>query len=112
MVVESVWVLFFGVFAAETVKNVAKGSANLLQENLHSLLKPEFTALNLSIDDTPEGAQKKLEDHPEIKELIRHKLESDADLLGQLTAALRKSDGRTINTKTYIENAGNIIINQ
>jgi hypothetical protein len=109
---ESYWMLFFGVFAAETIKNIAKGSANLLQENLHSILKPEFTALNLSIEDSPEAIQKKFEARPEIKEAVRHKLEADPDLLNQLVTVLKKNDGRTINTKTYIENAGNITINQ
>lgn len=106
------WILFFGVFASETIKNMAKGSTNVLQENLHSLLKPEFTALNLNVDDSPETVQKKFNNHPEIQEIIKNKLESQPDLLEQLNSALKKSDGRTINTKTYIENAGDVTINQ
>lgn len=31
---ETFWALFFGVFVAETVKNVAKGSANVLYVGL------------------------------------------------------------------------------
>jgi hypothetical protein len=109
---ENLWLLFFGIFLAETVKNIAKGSANSLQQNIGSFLQQEFIALNLNSDETSEEIQRKLDAEPEIKEQIRRKIEENPNLLNQLTEALRKQEGRLINTKTYIENAGDITINQ
>ena len=87
---EAFWGLFLGVFFAETVKNIAKGSANMLQERVSSVLQPEFVALNLNADDTSEQIQRKLEEKPQIKEIIRQKIQAQPDLLDHLIELFKK----------------------
>lgn len=105
-------IVFLGVFLSETVKNVAKGSANSLHERVSDYLKPEFISLNLNAEDSTEEIQRKLEAKPEIKQTILEKLEAKPDLFNEITEFLKKNQGRYIKTKTYIENAGDITINQ
>lgn len=105
-------ILFLGVFLSETVKNLAKGSANSLHERVGEYLQPEFISLNLNAEDSAEEIHKKLAAKPEIKQTIFEKLDAKPDLLNEITEFMKKNQGRYINTKTYIENAGDITINQ
>ncbi|MCU0240475.1 MAG: hypothetical protein MUC29_13630 [Pyrinomonadaceae bacterium] len=109
---EKDWLLFFGVFFSETIKNIAKGTANTLQNNVGSFLKTEIISLNLNTDDTNEEIQKKIESMPEVKAEIQKKLETNSDLLNELKLTLNKEKARIINTKTYIEYVSNLTINQ
>jgi hypothetical protein len=109
---EKDWFLFFGVFFSETIKNIAKGTANTLQNNVGSFLKTEIIALDIYKDDTDEEIQKKIESMPEVRTEIQKKLEAKPDLLNELKLTLNNEKARIINTKTYIEYVSNLTINQ
>jgi hypothetical protein len=83
------WALFFGVFFAESIKNVAKGTANSLQENINSYLQSEILTLNLLADDSDEEFQRKLEAAPKAKENIISKLETNSELCDELETELQ-----------------------
>ena len=82
---DPILILFLGVFLSETVKNLAKGSANSLHERAGKYLEPEFISLNLNAEDSTEEIQRKLEAKPEIKQTILEKLEAKPDLLKEIT---------------------------
>ena len=109
---ENLWVTFFAIFAAETVKNLAKGAATPLQQKLHLILADEFVALNLQLEDAPENVEERLVELPELVQRVQHKLDSHPDLLREFNLLQEKRFGRNIQTKTYIENAGDIKISQ
>ncbi len=91
--------LLLGTFLAETVKNVAKGSANRLGSNGKSWFYPEFTSLGLSESATPEEIIKQLEAKPEMIEVIQQKVESSPAYVKELFEI----------TKTRImSNSGNV----
>lgn len=104
--------IFIGTFFAETTKNVAKGTANLMQESFKSRFDREFISLGLSIDDTPEELQKKLQAKPEILEAVQQKLESNPDLIKELLEIIRQQTGKeTIETNINAKNIGQVINN-
>lgn len=104
--------LLIGAFFAETVKNVAKGSANMLQESVKSRFDREFTQLGLSIDDTPEQFQKKLQEKPEILEAVQQKLEANPDIIEELLEIIREQTKKeTIGTAIKAKNIGQVINN-
>jgi len=112
---ETFFALLIGVFFSETTKNVAKGSANLLQESWKDRLDKQFISLGLDFDDTPAEFQKKLEAKPEILEQVNQTLEANPDIVKELLKIIKEQSAnnpnRTIHAKNYIENAGDITIN-
>ena len=106
------WGVFFGTFLSETVKNLAKGSANILQEKVGEFLKPELNALNLSAEDSPKEIQRKLEEKVEIKEQIVQKIESHTELFKQLKEAINKLQVRKIKAENYFEHVNEVNIDQ
>ena len=104
-----------GVFLAETVKNVAKGSANLIYNNFNLLFYSEITALDLNDSTSPEQITKQLEAKPEVLETVQQKLNAHPKLAEEMIKTVREqlgNDLRTINANTYIEKGENITINQ
>ena len=91
--------LVLGTFLAETVKNVAKGSANWIASNGNSLFQPEIISLGLSESATPKEIYAKLQAKPEMIQVIEQKIEKSPDDVKALFEA----------TKTQITNSiGNV----
>ena len=106
------WALFLGAFMAETVKNVAKGSANWIGSNGKSLFYNEFIELGLGESATPEEITKQLKAKPEIIEVIEQKIESSPDyvkeLFEEIKAQTKNNSGNINNIKAEkIENVLN-----
>ena len=74
-----------------------------LADKFLDIFKPEFQTLGLNETSTTEEVIKQLEARPEVKEVIRQKIETNQNLVTQLTEALSQQEGRTITCKTYIE---------
>lgn len=105
-------ILLLGVFLSETVKNVAKGSANWIGSNGKSLFYDEFTALGLSESATPEEIIKQLEAKPQMIEVIEQKVESSPDYVKELfeviKAQIKNNSGNVNNVNAEnIENVFN-----
>lgn len=77
-----------------------------------NLFNEEIITLGLKETATSAEIAEQLEAKPVVKEEIRQKIEANQDLLQLLAEALSKKEGRTIHTKTYIENAKDFVINQ
>lgn len=88
--------------AEKTVETLFDSRKDLADKFL-DVFKPEFQTLGLNENSTTDEVAKQLEAKPEIKEAIRQKIETNQDLVNQLTEALSKQEGRTITCKTYIE---------
>jgi hypothetical protein len=88
--------------AEKTVETLFDSRKDLADKFL-DVFKPEFQTLGLSETSTSEEITKQLDAKPKVKEAIRQKVESNQDLITQLTEALSKQEGRTITCKTYIE---------
>lgn len=82
-----------------------------LAEKFRGLFENEIITLGLN-EPSSEKAIELLSAKPEIIEEVREIVLANQDLLKQVAEALSKQEGRTINTKTYIENAENFTINQ
>lgn len=109
-----------GVFFAETVKNVAKGSANLIYNNFNLLFHSEITTLGLNDSTDAEEITKQLEAKPEILELVRQKLNAFPQLAEEMSKTIETSKvtaGRDIissNVSSHNQSGGqtaNIINN-
>jgi len=104
-----------GVFLAETVKNVAKGSANILYNNFNLLFYSEITTLGLNDSTNAEEITKHLEAKPEVLETVRQKLNAHPNLVEEMSKTIKEQTGkdlREITSNTYIEKGENITINQ
>ena len=66
---------FLAVFLTETIKNVAKGSANWLKDNGEFLFYSEITQLGLSQSATVEETALQLEAKPEMVKVIQNKVD-------------------------------------
>ena len=101
-----------GKKVAEKAVEALFDSRKDLAENFRGLFHQEIITLGLNDSATTEEVVKQLEAKPEVKAEIEKKIADNQDLLDKLAEALSKQEGRVIHTKTYIENAGNITINQ
>ena len=81
-----------GVFFAETVKNVAKGSANLIYNNFNLLFYSEITALGLNEAINAEQITEQLRAKPEILETVRQKLNAHPRLAEEMTKTVSSSN--------------------
>ena len=75
-----------------------------LADKFGNLFHAEFQTLGLSETATAAEISQQLAARPEVKEAIREKVAANQELMGKLTEALSKQEGRTITCKTYIEN--------
>lgn len=104
--------LLIGTFLSESTKNLAKGSANLMQESVKSRFDREFITLGLSLEDTPAEIQKKLEAKPEILEAVQQKLEANPDLIKELLEIIKQQTGKqTGGSNVNAKNVGQVINN-
>lgn len=98
--------------ATETIK-LALEKRGDIKDAFVELFKPnEITTLGLNEQQTPENIKKLQQENPEITKEVQKKIEENRELLEELANFLSKQEGRTINTKTYIENASDFTINQ
>jgi hypothetical protein len=101
-----------GEKVAERTVETLFDSRQDIAERFKGLFKNELISLDLGNTISSDEIKQKLEANPQIMEEI-HKLVLDhQDLLNKVAEALSKQEGRTINTKTYIENAKDFVINQ
>ena len=105
--------LVLGTFLAETVKNVAKGSANWIAENGNSLFQTEIISLGLSESATPEEIAEKLKAKPEMIKVIEQKIEEKPDFVKASFEATKTQITNSIGNVNNI-NAKNIenVLNQ
>lgn len=103
--------LVLGVFLAETVKNIAKGSANWLKDNGKSLFYEEFIQLDLGEFASPEQITKQLEAKPEVIETLQKKIEASPDYVKQLFEEIKQKFEQKLEGKNVInaENIGTVI---
>jgi hypothetical protein len=80
-----------GVFLAETVKNVAKGSANVLYNNFNLLFYSEITTLGLNDSTDAEEITKRLEAKPEVLEIVQQKLNAHPQLAEEMSKTIEAS---------------------
>lgn len=98
--------------AEKTVETLFE-SHEKLADTFSRLFHQEIITLGLNDSATTEEVVKQLEAKPEVKAEIEKKIADNQDLLDKLAEALSKQEGgRVIHTKTYIENAGDVTINQ
>lgn len=90
-----------GVFLAETAKNVAKGSANLVYNNFNSIFHSEIIALDLNDSIDAEEITRRLEAKPEVLETVRLKLTAHPEFAEEMSKIVNNS--RHISANTYIE---------
>ena len=101
-----------GEKVAEKTVEALFDSRQDIAEKFRGLFETEIISLGLSESAASEDIIKQLEEQPAVKEKIHQKIEANQDLLELLAEALSKKEGRTIHTKTYIENAKDFVINQ
>lgn len=104
-----------GVFLAETVKNVAKGSANLLYKNFDLLFYSEITELGLNNTSESDFVAKQLEANPKILETVRQKLSAYPELAEEMEKLVQKNNElsqRNITSQIYNEKVEISSINQ
>ncbi len=87
-----------GVFLAETVKNIAKGSANIVYENFHLFFDNEITALSLSDSINAGEITKRLELQPQILEKVQRKLMSHPTLAEEISKVIKEETGQSFTT--------------
>jgi hypothetical protein len=102
---------FCAVFLTETIKNVAKGSANWLKDNGESLFYEEFTQLGLNQSATTEELAKQLEAKPEVIEAIQTKVAASPDFVKELFETVKEQTQKQFDAKNVInaKNVGTII---
>ena len=97
-----------GEKVAEKTVETLFDSRKDLADKFFGLFKPEFQTLGLSESSTTEEITEQLEAKPEVKEIIRQKVEANQGLLNETVSALQLIDsGITINAK----NIGQVINN-
>ncbi len=103
-----------GVFLAETVKNVAKGSANALYSNFNLLFYSEITTLGLSEATGVDEIANQLEAKPEMLESIQLKLLAFPKLAEEMSNTIKKNTRKLnkIQANNYIEKVDNFTVNQ
>lgn len=103
--------LLLGVFLSETVKNVAKGSANWIGSNGESLFYSEITSLGLSESATPEEITKQLQAKPEIVRVIEQKVEASPDYVRELLEIVKEqiNNDSGVIMNTFAKNIGTVI---
>lgn len=75
------------------------------------LFGDEIITLGLNEPST-EKAMELLDAKPELKEVVRRKVENNRDLLETLAEALTKQEGRTITATNYFEKVETVNIDQ
>lgn len=103
--------LLLGTFLAETVKIVAKGTANWVAANGESLFYSEITALGLAETAEPADIAKQLDANPAMMTMIERKIDASPDFVKELFENLKKelennSAGRNI---VQAKNIGTVI---
>jgi|ERR1044072_635899 hypothetical protein len=102
-----------GEKVAEKTVEALFDSRKDLADKFTGLFHQEIITLGLNDSTTAEEVTQKLAAKPGVKVKIDKKVSDNIDLLNKLAEALSKHEGgRVIHTKTYIENAGDVIINQ
>lgn len=103
-----------GVFLAETVKNVAKGSANTLYNNSNLLFYSEIMTLGLNDSLNAEEITRQLEAKPEVLETVRQKLNDHPKLAEEMAKIVNEQSGNTrqVTANNYVENTESLTINQ
>lgn len=102
---------FCAVFLTETIKNIAKGSANWLKDNGKSLFHEEFTELGLGEFATSEQITKQLESKPQVIEAIQNKVDASPDFVKELFEAVKLQTQKDFEAKNIVnaKNVGTII---
>lgn len=72
--------LIIGAFLAETIKNLAKGSAAFISNNAYKIFEPEIISLGLNESSEVEKIIELIEANPEMLESIRRKFNNHPQL--------------------------------
>ncbi len=102
---------FLAVFLTETIKNVAKGSANWLKDNGEFLFYNEITQLSLDEYATVEEIALQLEAKPEMVKVIQNKVDESPDFVKELFETVKEQTQKQFDAKNVVnaKNVGTII---
>lgn len=90
--------------ATESVKLALQNRQDIKDGFVNLFKHDEIITLGLNEEKSPEQVKELLEANPEIAQEIDQRVKDNSELLDQLAKILSKHEGRTINTKYYIEN--------
>lgn len=87
-----------GYFLSETLKNIAKGTANVAYKNFDLLFYSEITTLGLSVSTTPEEIAARFEEQPKLLETAQEKLSAYPQVVEEITKIIKEQTGRDLTT--------------